>query len=62
MRFYAVECKGCDVPLILGRCDRDSTNADSYAAPVKPVPCPGCGGRHIYVSQDIFEFETDDAA
>jgi hypothetical protein len=59
-KYYGVKCLTCGTPLILGLAvSTDLKQMPMYAAPLDPIPCPDCGGNHLYSSDDVFEFEAE---
>ena len=55
-KYYGIECKGCETPIVLGTYSEKKPAASVKVAPVDAVPCRECGGSYKYESDDLFSF------
>ena len=59
---YGVLCDTCEHPLVLGDAEPyEPSKLIAYVAPLDGVPCPECGSRHVYRSDQIIQFQIPDA-
>jgi hypothetical protein len=60
--YYGVECNLCGIVIVLGkRADRRGKEITFYVAPLKPIPCPECGGSYLYGTDDLFGIEAEES-
>lgn len=55
-RYFGVKCKACGYTLALVECPDPEAH---FIPPLDPIACPDCGGSYIYVSDEVFVFDTE---
>ena len=58
-KYYAIECKGCETPIVLGAYNEKKPAASVKVVPAEAVPCRECGGSYTYGTDDLFSFPAN---
>ena len=53
-KYYGIECKGCETPIVLGTYKEKKPGMTFDVAPQEAVSCKECGGSYTYEPNDLF--------